>query len=135
MKTHKPSKSLLIEFQTYSNYAIHVAFAKDLVEAAKKIKGIEGIARDVDGTAAAVTLSDGDMTSYVFIKPGSTYGTIAHEALHAVNYMMKKLGINGDEDNDENTAYHLGFVVNHIVAFRNKQTRGKRGKTNHSHRR
>lgn len=135
MKTPKPSRALLIEFETYSNYSIRVEFAKDLVDAVKKIKDIGSIAGNVDNTAAAVTLSDGDMTSYVFIKPGSTYGTIAHEALHAVNYMMKKLGINGNEDNDENTAYHLGFVVNHIVAFRNKQTRGKRGKTKHSHRR
>jgi hypothetical protein len=135
MKTHKPSKSLLIEFAVFSGYAIRVEFAKDLGVAAKKIKDVADVAGDVDSTAAAVTLSDGDMTSYIFIKPGSTYGTIAHEALHAVNYMMKKLGINGDENNDENTAYHLGFVVNHIVAFRNKQTRGKRGKTKYSNRR
>jgi hypothetical protein len=135
MKTPKPRKSLLIEFSVFSGYAIRVEFAEDLGVAAKKIKDIADVAGEVDSTAAAVTLSDGDMTCYIFIKPGSTYGTIAHEALHAVNYMMKKLGINGDEDNDENTAYHLGFVVNHIVAFRNKQTRGKRGKTNHSHRR
>jgi hypothetical protein len=135
MTTPKPRKALLREFAVFSGYAIRVEFAKDLGVAAKKIKDIADVAGDVDSTAAAVTLSDGDMTSYIFIKPGSTYGTIAHEALHAVNYMMKKVGVNGDESNDENTAYHLGFVVNHIVEFRKKQTRGNRGKTKYSHRR
>ena len=133
MTTPKQYKALLIEFQIFSNYAIRVEFAKDLVAAAKKIEELDAdLVGLISEGAGAVTLF-GDMVSYIFIKPGSTYGTVAHEALHAVNQMMKKVGISGDEENDENTAYHLGFVVNHIVAFRKNQTRGNRGKTNHSH--
>jgi hypothetical protein len=133
--TPKPSKALLIEFEIFANYAIRVEFVKDLVAAAKKIKEIDAcLIEQISENAAAVTLC-GNMVSYIFINPGSTYGTVAHEALHAVNQMMTKVGVKGDEDNDENIAYHLGFVVNHIVEFRKKQIRGNRGKTKHSHRR
>jgi hypothetical protein len=133
--TPRQSKALLIEFEIFSNYSIRVEFAKDLAVAARRIKSLADIVGELDSTSAAVTFYDGAMMSYVFIKPGSMYGTVAHEALHAVNQMMTKVGVKGAEDNDENIAYHLGFVVNHIVEFRKKQIRGNRGKTKHSHRR
>ena len=133
MTAPKQSKALLIEFAIFSNYAIRVEFADDLVKAAKRYKDIaDSVSEEEDSDADAMTIYDGSTTSYIFLQPGRTYGTIAHEALHAVNHMMKKLGIKEDKRN-EVTAYHLGFVVDSIVAFRKKQTRGKRGKTKHSH--
>jgi len=134
MTTPKQSKALLIEFEVFSNYAIRVEFADDLVKAAKRHKDIaDFVSEEEDADADAMTLYDGSMMSYIFLRPGRTYGTVAHEALHAINYMMKKLGVKEDK-RSEVTAYHLGFVVDNIVSFRQRQTRGNHGKTKHSHR-
>jgi hypothetical protein len=131
--TQKPHKALLLEFSIFSDYGIRVEFTEDFFKTGKKIEAIADQMEETDNDADGVTIYDGNMTTFVFLKPGVTYGTIAHEALHAINQMMKKVGVKEDEKN-ENTAYHLGYVVNHIIAFWKKQKRAKHGKTRHPHR-
>lgn len=41
-------------------------------------------------------------------------GSIPHEALHVVNYIFKRAGIELDLDNDEPQAYLLGWIVDQI---------------------
>lgn len=40
-----------------------------------------------------------------------THGTVAHECLHAANYISQNIGHKADEDNDEVIAYILGYLV------------------------
>lgn len=46
-----------------------------------------------------------------------TPGTIAHEALHATNFICDSVGILEDYNNDEAQAYLLGWLVDKIDEF------------------
>lgn len=41
-------------------------------------------------------------------------GVIAHEALHAANYILSDVGAQGSYEDDECQAYLLGYLVQHI---------------------
>ena len=41
-------------------------------------------------------------------------GTIAHESLHITSFIMKRVGIHPDVNNDEAQAYLLSFVVEQV---------------------
>ena len=41
-------------------------------------------------------------------------GTIAHESLHVTNFIMKRIGIHPDVNNDEAQAYLLSWVVEQV---------------------
>lgn len=47
-------------------------------------------------------------------------GVVAHEALHAVNYMLKKLNYINYMDNDEVPCYMLEYITNEIYDFINE---------------
>jgi len=42
---------------------------------------------------------------------------IAHEALHATNFMLKSRGIRANTTNDEIAAYLQGFIIKNIIKF------------------
>jgi hypothetical protein len=41
-------------------------------------------------------------------------GTIAHEAFHVSSFIMKRVGINPDVNNDEAQAYLLSWIVEQV---------------------
>ncbi|MEA1999654.1 MAG: hypothetical protein U9N61_10100 [Euryarchaeota archaeon] len=45
------------------------------------------------------------------------HGTIAHEASHVANHIADIIGIVPDFDNDEATAYLIGYITNRIYSF------------------
>lgn len=47
-------------------------------------------------------------------------GTVAHEALHAVNFMLKARGVEVDTTNDEVQAYFLEWVVDKTIKILTK---------------
>ena len=47
-------------------------------------------------------------------------GTIAHEALHISNFILKQTGIKPDVDNDEAQAYLLTWIVEQVYKFKMK---------------
>ena len=51
-----------------------------------------------------------------------TIGTIAHEAFHITNFMMKRVGIKPDIENDEPQAYLLSLIVEHVYKQYKKYT-------------
>lgn len=51
---------------------------------------------------------------YTAFTPDYLNKTIAHEAVHIVNYLFKQKGIKLDLDNDENQAYWTGWFYNEI---------------------
>lgn len=46
-----------------------------------------------------------------------TNGTIAHEALHATNFILKNRGVIEDFNNDEPQAYLLEWIVHQVHQF------------------
>lgn len=46
-----------------------------------------------------------------------THGSIAHEAIHAANFLFGDRGIVLDADNDEAFAYFVEWVVDQVYAF------------------
>ena len=50
-----------------------------------------------------------------------TISTIAHEAFHITNFIMKRVGIHPDVNNDEAQAYLLSWIVEQVYKqFKNK---------------
>jgi hypothetical protein len=48
-------------------------------------------------------------------------GTIAHEAFHITSFIMKRVGMNPDVNNDEAQAYLLSWIVEQVYKqFKNK---------------
>jgi hypothetical protein len=68
---------------------------------------------DDNTNAIAVHEDDGNF-SFIFFPYDVSVGTIAHERWHVIRNMMKFVGIELDS---ETVAYHLGYMVNHIVKF------------------
>ena len=50
-----------------------------------------------------------------------TLGTIAHECLHACNFILQSRGVLADRHNDEPDAYLLGYLVDHVVKVLRKR--------------
>lgn len=63
--------------------------------------------------AAFVTVKKN--TVIVFISPKCTPDVIAHEAVHVVNIIFKRVCIQLDIDNDEAQAYLTGWVVKQLT--------------------
>jgi hypothetical protein len=53
----------------------------------------------------------------IWIKGTPTENTIAHEAFHAIDFILDKVGMTFSSDSDEAYAYFLGFVVQKIHDF------------------
>jgi len=43
-----------------------------------------------------------------------TIGTISHEAFHITSFIMKRIGIKPDVNNDEAQAYLLSWIVEQV---------------------
>ncbi len=59
---------------------------------------------------------DGQFRILIMVKPITSIGTIAHEALHAVNWMFAHCGIQYSLKNDEPQCYILGWVVDKVIS-------------------
>lgn len=58
---------------------------------------------------------DGKQEIYLGFNKKSTASIQAHEALHAKNFVFKRVGIRPDLDNDEAEAYYVGFVTSMVT--------------------
>lgn len=109
-------EELVMHFPVMSNYKVTVVIADDLKSAAYYIADRDYLKDPNPGEGAeafTITQPTGGY-SIIYIKPNAGMGTIAHESYHAVCGIMKMIG--ADEEH-EVVAYHLGFIVDAIVAF------------------
>lgn len=89
--------------------AIELCISNNFKKANKKFKLVE---REKFKSAAAYCnrqFVDGWML--IMLKPDNSPGEIAHEALHATNAIMDRMGQEPDLDNDEFQAYLLTYIV------------------------
>lgn len=108
------TKPLLIKFPVFHNYTVNVEIAPNIEKAVERYKNvfkIEGWGGEEETNA--ITVHE-NWASYMFLRPRTTPGTIAHESLHVIAEIADKTGMKLD---DENVAYHLGYLVDKIDGY------------------
>jgi len=108
-------EELFLPFPIFG-YKVTVVIAEDLKSAAYYIADRDYLKDPHPGDGCeAFTISQPDGGySIIYLKPNAGMGTIAHESYHAVCAMMEMIGASEEH---EVVAYHLGFLVEAIVAF------------------
>lgn len=110
----------LIEFPVFQRYVVHVEVAKDFKKAWAKYPILKkmmerGDLGDHNGGCdgdGAITISPNDHNiSFVFFHPKPSLNTIVHESWHALQRMLEYNSVKYDH---ENTAYHLGYLVEQV---------------------
>lgn len=101
-----------IRFPIYSGYEVRVISASDVRRTGLRL----GV--DLAGCAAALVIApDEPSRAWLVLGPDADEDTIAHEASHVVRAMFAHVGARTD---NENFAYHLGFLVGRIHRFLKK---------------
>ena len=111
------SRFTIVEFPVFSDFIIHAEVTSDIHRSMEKYPGIVHLIDEVNEDADGTTVTD-DQICFIFLKSNVSTGTIAHEAFHAIEYMMDRFGV---ELTGETVAYHLGYLVDRIF----KLIRGK----------
>lgn len=94
----------------------------DFIESARQLK--EELTLDSNENIGLTFKLNNDCLKYVImVKPryADDWSIIAHEALHAVNYILSDRGIEATMANDEAQAYLLAYIINQIQKIKNKQ--------------
>lgn len=113
-KTRFDDYERVINFAVWSNYDVHVIFTDSIATSRKERYGTVGQGED----AGALHTSGVGGHSHLFFKiEHCPSGVIAHESWHAVYCLMTEWAGVKDLDN-ETVAYHLGYLVQKIVDFR-----------------
>ena len=64
-----------------------------------------------DGCTNLVTFSNGSLGLVIWIKRKKDYVALAHECVHAANFVLSRVGVKADFDNDEPQAYYIGLIM------------------------
>ncbi len=112
-------KKLKIAFPVFG-YKLNVVITNSIDISRNKINSKVGVAKsNFEDCVGLHSHKETEPEAFIFITPFSTPGTIAHESSHAVYRMFEFYGLDFD---DENFAYHLGFIVDKIhCLIRNKK--------------
>jgi hypothetical protein len=110
-RIRKQDKIKSVKFPILSNYEIKIVITHDFQKAYKKFKHLRDIEPREEADAITAHIREKNL-SYIFLKYGSSTGVMAHEAFHAIQFMLKDHDI---EMVDEIGAYHLDYLVNEIV--------------------
>lgn len=107
-----------ISFPVFRGYTILVVMSADLKKALERYEVSADEAEELGGgdavTVDAVAVDGEGAACLIFLKPTAGVDIMAHEAWHAVKYMMAYVGLEIDH---ETVAYHLGHVVQEIFNF------------------
>lgn len=112
-------KKFAINFDVFG-YKLNVILTNSIDISRNKINNKVGVAKgDFNDCVGLHSCNEKDNEAFIFVTKNSSAGTISHEASHAVYRMFELYGLDFD---DENFAYHLGFIVDKITEFlkRNK---------------
>jgi len=103
-----------LTFPVFSNYPVRVTFTNSIIKQARKICGPDYAAGDGQGDPAALTLSNSDGWAVMLLPHNPAPATVAHEAYHVIAALLKWIGAAQEE---EVIAYHLGYLVDRILAW------------------
>lgn len=103
--------SFIVRFPVFSDYDVTVIFTDDIVKTAKSHK-----ARANKNTAACfITKRSAPLSGWLIFNRSPSVEDVAHESFHCVYHLMKTVGAALE---DEVVAYHLGYLVRKIHAFK-----------------
>lgn len=115
-----------VRFPVTANYCVRIIVTDHIANSFEKRLG-EG---KIDGSTDGCCYHDHKGTTWMFLSPKITAGTVAHESFHV---MYELLDYIGSKLENEIVAYHLGYLVDQIENFRNaiksstkKRQHGKR---------
>jgi len=93
----------------------------DSIKKSRSNRNVEiGEKFDARGCLGLHTSIEEEMKSYIFLKPNSSAGTIAHECFHCTSAIMTTIGTCMDDSSEEVYAYTLTYLVD-IVTNQIKQ--------------
>ena len=78
-----------------------------------------------ENSYAQTTFFEGDVYMTFDLKKLSP-GAIAHESLHAVNFIFESAGVDATPTHDEHQAYLLGFIYQNVYDIMYKKKGSKR---------
>lgn len=99
-----------VVFPVFNGYVVHVIFAQDVRRTARRL-GCD------DGPVVAF-YQPGLKKGWLVLPSDADAGTIAHEAVHAIQALFQWTGVRRDE---ETFAYHLDFLVSRVDRFKNRR--------------
>ena len=108
----KKDKVKTVKFAVFNDYKVKIVLTRDLDKALLSFKHTADVESGGETTGGITVHVDCERLSYIFIPYGSSTGSMAHEAYHAVQRMLKNCSI---ELKNEVVAYHLGYLMNEIV--------------------
>jgi len=107
-----------IRFPVFADYSVRVVVSKDIESALLLYKETREF--NLGGTTEAMAIHVDDGRSFLFLEPGASPGTIAHETWHVVQHMLEYFQVDIEA---EIVAYHLGYLVDKIYPFVHKSSR------------
>ena len=108
----KKDKIKTVKFSVLNDYKVKIVLTRNLDKALKSYKHTTDVNSGGETTGGITVHVDCERLSYVFIPYGSSTGSMAHEAYHAIRHMLEECSI---ELENEVVAYHLGYLMNEIV--------------------
>ncbi len=100
-----------------ATFALLVCEADEVPRLFRKVK--RGGEWDIPGARSlgqTLRLTDtGGLLVGIWLKPGASLVTIAHEALHATCYVLGEAGLTLSRDSEEAFTYYQGWVLDQIL--------------------
>lgn len=93
-------------------YSVEVIVTTDFEYSLKKRRDILGDIETKDNAFAFTCLREGQSKAHLFCPPDSSIGTIAHECLHIVAFVMREIGAQFEE---EIWAYFVGELAEKVA--------------------
>jgi len=116
MKQSKLKEKVNEVYLPMYGHSIYTVISTDLIKSRKKRYKILGHDNDLDGYTGLFS-SNGGHDGFIFLGPDADAEVIAHEAFHAVCYIMNHIGTILCDESEECFAYPLGYLVGSITKF------------------
>lgn len=105
----------VIKLPVFSNYKIHIVFTDD-IRASSKARYPHSDGFDERADAGHQFSNSGD--SHLYYTTANSFGVLAHEVVHAIFSIFDWIGARKRDEEVE--AYHLGYICDAVVDFRDQ---------------
>lgn len=97
-----------------------IDFVEDKVDFPLESRKQKGEGRSTMATAISLEDPQGCQRVFLFLRPSSKPGEIAHECKHTLNRIFQWYGVRLSVTNDESECYYLDWLVDHAHSVINK---------------
>lgn len=119
MATKKSPRYKLVTVPLYDK-PVHVVEGSTMADAATEARrrwpDLEVSTKDVEQAYGFCTTS-ATHDPVILLPVGASPGCVAHECLHAANFVLQNVGIKANTDNDEQVSYVLQFIVDAVAPW------------------